>query len=242
VSEFFHEVEEEVRRERWLSLWKSYGGILIAAVVLLVVGVAGFEIWKNSSAGSREDFTDALVAAQQPLELENYKDAVSSLNAMRDKTSGDFRAMAMLREAEARIGDKDTTGAIATLDAIAADSGVTRSLRDLASIYSAYLQLDKASFDEINSRMGPLTASGSAWRSSALELIGFSAYRNGKLDVARQQFETLSTDPGSPPAVRQRALATLDAIRNPVPAAAQPNAQTDAQPNKAGNTPAGDGE
>lgn len=218
MSEFFSEVQEEVRRERWMALWKSYGGIIIAAVVLLVVAVAGYEIWKSSSAGNSEERTDTLVAALQPLELGNYKDAVASLNALRGETSGDFRAIAMLSEAKARIGDKDMTGAVATLDAIAADSGVSRNLRDLASVYSAYLQLDTASFDEINSRLAPLTTEGSPWRSSALDLIGLSAYRNGKMDVARQQFQTLSTDPGSPPSVRQRALATLDAIGNVTPA------------------------
>jgi hypothetical protein len=212
VSEIFHEVEEEVRRERWMSLWKSYGGVLIAALVLLVGGVAGYEIWKNYSVGANEKQTAALTAATRPLDLENYKDAVASLTPLREELSGDMRAMAMLREAQARIGDQDRTGAVATLDAIAADSSVSKNFRELATVYSAYLQVDTASFDEINSRMAPLAAEGSPWRSSALDLIGFSAYRNGKLDIARQQFEALSKDPGTPVAVRQRALASLDAI------------------------------
>jgi|GEM_PF-6094009 len=204
-----------------MSLWKSYGGLLIAAVVLLVGGVAGYEIWKSHSAGAREEQTNELLTALQPLELENYKEAVNSLSGLRDDLSGDMRALAMLREAQARIGDKDTTGAAATLDAIAADSGVNRNLRDLAAVYSGYLQVDKASFDEINSRMAPLAAEGSPWRSSAMELIGFSAYLDGQMDVARQQFQAISTDPGTPVAVRQRALATLDALGGDADAASQ---------------------
>ena len=212
MSQIFHEVDEEVRREHWLSLWKSYGGWLIAALVILVGSVAGYEIWSNHSIESKEKATALLINAAQPLDANNYKAAVEALTAARPQLKGDIKGLALLREAEARIGMKDTTGAIANLDALAADTGISKSLRELAMIYSAYLQVDKASFDEINSRMAPLAAENSVWRLSALEVIGFSALSNNKPDVARQQFEAIANDAQAPKDIRERAQTTLQAI------------------------------
>ena len=40
MSDIFHEVEEEVRREHYEKLWKKYGNYVIAVASVLVLGVA----------------------------------------------------------------------------------------------------------------------------------------------------------------------------------------------------------
>jgi hypothetical protein len=46
VSDIFSEVDEEVRRERLKKLWERYGGLLIAACVLVVVAVGGWRTYE----------------------------------------------------------------------------------------------------------------------------------------------------------------------------------------------------
>lgn len=212
MSQIFHEVDEEVRREHWVGLWKSYGGYLVAVLVLLVGSVAGYEIWQNHTTQAKEKATELLLKAAQPLDSKNYKGAVEALAAAAPQLKGDVKGLALLREAEARIGIQDITGAVANLDALSADTGISKSLRELAMVYSAYLQVDKAGFDEINSRMAPLAAENSAWRFSALELIGLSALSNHKPDVARQQFQAIANDATAPKEIRERAQTSLQAI------------------------------
>ena len=48
MTELFDEVDEEVRREQLHKLWAQYGNYLIAACVLLVVAVGG---WQHSGPG-----------------------------------------------------------------------------------------------------------------------------------------------------------------------------------------------
>ena len=212
MSQIFHEVDEEVRREHWLGLWKSYGGWLIAALVILVGSVAGYEIWTSHSLHARQEATAQLLNATKPLDSKNYRAAVDALTAAQPKLKGDVKGLALLREAEARLGMEDVTGAIANLDALAADTAISKSLRELGMIYSAYLQVDKAGFDDINARLAPLAAEKSAWRFSALELIGLSALSNKKPDVARQQFQAIANDAQAPKEIRERAQTTLQAI------------------------------
>ena len=41
VTDIFQEVDEEVRREQLKKLWERYGHYIIAACILVIVGVAG---------------------------------------------------------------------------------------------------------------------------------------------------------------------------------------------------------
>ena len=48
MSDIFREVDEEVRREQLKKLWDRYGNFVIAALILVVVGVAawrGYAWW-----------------------------------------------------------------------------------------------------------------------------------------------------------------------------------------------------
>src|SRR5262245_4009488 len=53
VSDIFHEVDEEVRREQLKKLWDRYGNYAVAAAVLLLVAVAawrGYLWWEGKKA------------------------------------------------------------------------------------------------------------------------------------------------------------------------------------------------
>ena len=42
MADIFQEVDEEVRREQLKKLWERYGNLIIAACVLVVVGVGAW--------------------------------------------------------------------------------------------------------------------------------------------------------------------------------------------------------
>ncbi len=42
VSDIFHEVDEEVRRERFKQLWERYSIFIVAIAVLIIAGVGGW--------------------------------------------------------------------------------------------------------------------------------------------------------------------------------------------------------
>ena len=50
-DEFIREVDEAVRQDRWLTLWKHYGNYVVAAaavVVIVVAGGVGWQAWQES--------------------------------------------------------------------------------------------------------------------------------------------------------------------------------------------------
>src|ERR1700761_3678607 len=64
LSDIFSEVEEEVRRERFEQLWKQYGDYVIAGAALVVIAVAGWQIWDRYETNQRLKASETLIAAQ----------------------------------------------------------------------------------------------------------------------------------------------------------------------------------
>ena len=68
MSDIFHEVDEEVRREKLKKLWERWGNYALAAAVLVVLAVAGWRLWdwwetkKAQQAGAA--FESALTLAE----------------------------------------------------------------------------------------------------------------------------------------------------------------------------------
>ena len=47
VADIFEEIDEELKEENFKKLWDRYGSFLIAAVILLVGGVAAYKFWES---------------------------------------------------------------------------------------------------------------------------------------------------------------------------------------------------
>lgn len=59
--------------------------------------------------------------------------------------------------------------------------------------------------DRDTNRLIDLATDTNPWKHNARELLGFSAFRTGRLPEARQQFEKLVADPAAPPTIKERA-------------------------------------
>lgn len=77
----FREVDEELRHEQMASLWKKYGGVVIAAALAVVLSVAGYQGWKYWQNSVREDEAARYQAALTLLEQGDTQEAWPSGNA-----------------------------------------------------------------------------------------------------------------------------------------------------------------
>ena len=64
MSDIFREVEEDVRKEKLEKFWKAYGDYIIALGALLILGIAGFELWQRYQANQRDKAAIAFAAAE----------------------------------------------------------------------------------------------------------------------------------------------------------------------------------
>jgi hypothetical protein len=203
VSDIFQEVDEEVRRERLEQLWKQYGNYIIAALILVLACIGawrGYVYWqerKAAEAGAAYEAASTLADEGKRTEAQAAFAKLAS-----DGTAG-YRTLARFREA-AQLGSSDPKAAVAAYDALAADASLGRSLQDLAAVRAGLLLVDTAPYQELRTRLEPLSASDRPFRHSARELLAFGAWRAGDSAAARQWIEAVVSDPTTPGSIRTR--------------------------------------
>ena len=205
MSDIFREIEEEVRRERWAELWKKYGDYVIAALALLIIGAAGFQLWRYHEQNAREAASEEFSAAQQLLASNRADQAATAFAKLADSAPSGYATVSRLENADAleAAGEKDK--AIALYKKIAA--GDDPILAAVARLRQAWATVETAPRLQIETLLAPLTDPTSPWRYMAGEVLAYSDYHAGKMSAAQKEFETLAKETDAPIGVRQRANA-----------------------------------
>jgi hypothetical protein len=203
--DFFREVDEAVRHDRYKRLWDRYAVHALVGAVLVVVAVGGYNGWSYWQERQAREAGTAFSEAQTAAGNGDAAKAKETFTRLAEEAPKGYRALARLQLAavEAQSGEADK--AVATYDAVAKDGSVDPILQDNAAIQAATLKLDTADYAEMNQRLRGLAEGSSPWRYSARELLGLSAYRANNMVEAEKQFSALIGDQGTPQNLRERA-------------------------------------
>ncbi len=212
MSDVFREVDEDIRKEQYGKLWKTYGRYLIAAVALIVLGTVAGVGWTAYQKSVRDDRGDRFAAALALAQGGSSGQAAASFAELADDAGGGVGALARLQQAAALIEAGDAEAAIAAYDTLADDGSADRLLRDLARLLAVMHSLDRASTGELTDRLEPLIRDDNAYRYSARELQALVFYRTGDVAGALNQLRALSDDPEAPPGLRRRAAEMITAL------------------------------
>ena len=203
MSDIFREVDEEVRRERLQQLWERHGNLIVALALLIVLAVGGwrgYDWWENRKAAESGAAFEAAVALGESGKQAEAQEAFSKL--AKDGSSG-YRTLARFREAP-ELAKADPAAAVKVYDSLAAESGIGRSLQDLAAIRAGLILVDSATPAELATRLEPLTATDRPFRHTARELLALGAWRAGDAAAAKRWFDLIATDVETPAGTRQR--------------------------------------
>lgn len=227
---FIAEINEELRSDQLRNFWKRFGPWVIAAMVAIVIGVAGYEgynWWRDSnSAKASDDFYAAL-------QLADGTDAAAAQKALDTLATGGwggYPTLAKFRNAALLAHDGKIDEAVAAYDALAGQQ-TNQRLRDVALVLAAYLLVDKGDVAAVNQRVAGIVDGASAMRNAAREALGLVKYKAGDLEGARQSFQAAVDDANSSSEMRQRIEIYLrqllaEGVAAPAPAAATPAAET----------------
>jgi len=217
-NSFFREVDEAVRHDRYKQLWDKFGIYLIVLAAALILGVAGYKGWtywkERQAQNAGAEFVQAmgLKLGSEPGKADEAFEELAQDGPRGYQVLARFQIAASL----AKAGEADK--AVAAYDALATDGGVDPMLQGLATLQAATLRLDTADYAEMERRLKGLIEKNTAWRFSARELLGLSAYQHKNLRAAEEQFSVLLGDQGTPPNMRDRANMMLALIVSSTPA------------------------
>lgn len=202
---FIREVDEELRRDQLVTFWVRYGRWAISAVVIGLVVLGGWLIWKDYKFKHASAESEVLDAAVRQASSGNDAAALKSLETLKSSSSDGYRATAMLAEAAIKLQKQDLDGAVKIYAKVAADENLPHAWRDLALVRQTAVQYDRVSPDEVIARLSPLAVKGNPWFGSAGELVAIAYMKKQRMAEAAKMFDAIAADPTVPETIRGRA-------------------------------------
>jgi hypothetical protein len=215
VPDIFDEVEEELRAERTRQFLTRYAGAIVAAAVLVVALVAGWQGWRwyqarRDQAAAATYITAMLEAADTgPNSAAAHAASLAAFNQLAQRAPAGYRTLARLRAAALEAAVGHLPQALALWNSVATDSSADSLLRDLAELLWTQHQIDTADPGTLEARLKPLAEPNDPWHAMATEQLALVALRQGKTAEAKRMLTALTNDVTAPEGVRQRATAVL---------------------------------
>jgi hypothetical protein len=209
---FLREVDEELRRDQIVGVWKNYGRVIVGLIVAALAIFAGVLGWRAWSHGAAE---------KQAIELQQAYDSIASGNAQAakapiDKLAGasapGYRALAKLLQGNDLLAAGKTKEAAAKYGEVAGDSSVGQPIRDLATIRQTHTEFDALAPQVVIDRLKPLATSDSAWLGSAGEMVAMADLKLNRQAEARAMFKLIAESDKVPDSIRQRAVQATQAL------------------------------
>ncbi len=202
---FFREVEEDYRREQTIKFFQDYGAYFIAGAFVILALVASYTFQQNRRVHQAAAGGDALSNAMILAEAGKQDESQKVLASLAGSGPGTYPVLARLHAAAESVEKNNLDAAGAEYAGVAQDEAAPEGLRDFARIQLAALSLDKESYDKLARDLDNLRSGTSRWRFSAKEILGLSAFKEGKFADAERLFGEIVSDGETPQGMRQRA-------------------------------------
>ena len=210
MTDIIRDIDEEMRRDAFLSRVRRYAWVFFLVVVVVLFIVAAGYFLQNRQASMRSaqagELSSALTLAETDAEA-----ARAQLEALVAGSSGGNAIVAgfELAEIEARAGN--TEAAAAALEALAEARGGDAYAKT-ASLFSAYTELDSAEPASLLARLDPLIAEDASFTALAMELKAQVLIRTGDQTGALALLDQLLARDGLTRDVTGRVQALRDSL------------------------------
>lgn len=206
ADSFVREVDENLRRDQMAERAKRYGALIVGAVVLFLLAVAGFLYWQNRQQQQAEAGTEQLTVALQDIGANRMTTAPATLDTLRQSDAEGVKAISGLTRAALALQQGNRKLAATIYTEIAADTSLASPYRDLALVRGTSLEFDTLKPDDVIARLQPLAVAGEPFFGSAGEMIGMALIAKGQRPAAGQLFAKIAADEGVPDSLRARAV------------------------------------
>lgn len=206
ADSFVREVDENLRRDQMAERAKRYGGVVIGAVVLFLLAIAGYLYWQDRQRKQAEVGTEQLTGALQDIGANKMATAPATLDTLRQSDAEGVKAIAGLTRAALALQQGNRKLASTIYAEVAADKDLAKPYRDLALVRGTSLDYDTLKPDEVIARLQPLAVAGEPFFGSAGEMIGMALLAKGQKPAAAQLFAKIAADDGVPDSLRARAV------------------------------------
>lgn len=212
MVDIFDEVSDDLRTERALKMLRRYGGLVIIAAILVLVGVGAQQGWQYYRGQQNAKAATAYIALNNQIIAQGagisndqrVSDAKALVGFAANAAPG-YRSLAKLRAAALYADAGQIDAAEALWNDVSADTQADILIRNLADLLWAQHALGTAPDEVVLARLKPLTVPKNPYHALAEETQALLYLHQDKPDQAKALFSQISADPNAPEGVRNRA-------------------------------------
>ena len=201
----FKEIDEDLRQQKYATLWKNYGKFIIGAAIVLVVGVASVKGWEAYDLNRRSEDSKMLSSALKSIARDKPDTAASILETLAKKGSPGYAVLAQFNQAAVLAKKGEVKAASAAYLELSGDTNIEKIVQDMALIMAALHGVDTGDTEILMRKLSRLIDGKNAWRHSAKELSALLAQKLGNKEKANRLYKELSDDATAPSGIRTRA-------------------------------------
>lgn len=209
---FIQEVDEDVKNDNMKEIWKRYGVLIVAIVVIAVSAAVSFDrirMWKVAQNQRRtQEYMAAAQLQQSP------EDTMAALQKISQNNQGIYSDFAKMQMANLLLTQNKTEEALNVLENLINDKQVNTEVKHIAVVKLATYKVDLMSKKELEKLLAPVMEENSSWMPIAQDLLALSAIKEGDLETARIIYENVLKIKDLPESFKSKVQDMLSALND----------------------------
>ena len=199
MANIFREVDEDIRKERYINLFRKYGVYAIAIIVIIVGTLAGIQFYSSYQVNKNE----MLFAEYINIIENNSDDTLEKLSDSGNTSNLFLNGMYLLKRSDLLVASGQIDQATLLLSEAIENNTLNKIHNDVAIYKLLMINIETLSIEEIKSYQNKLISEVDAFYLTE-ELIAIKFLMEGKKEDAIKKFSELSTNNSVPIEIKNR--------------------------------------
>tara|TARA_Y100000996_G_scaffold331585_1_gene267833 strand:+ start:893 stop:1522 length:630 start_codon:yes stop_codon:yes gene_type:complete len=199
MANIFREVDEDIRKERYINLFRKYGVYAIAIIVIIVGTLAGIQFYSGYQVNKNE----MLFAEYINIIENNSDDTLEKLSDSGNTSNLFLNGMYLLKRSDLLVASGQIDQATLLLSESIENNTLNKIHNDVAIYKLLMINIETLSIEEIKSYQNKLISEVDAFYLTE-ELIAIKFLIEGQKEDAIKKFSELSTNNSVPIEIKNR--------------------------------------
>ena len=210
MSDILRQVDEELRQDRLLNLWRRYRIYLIGGLILLISSALGYQINKSLNQSFYEGEVEKYISTS---DLVDFNQAIENLGKIENSNQLLISGIAQIKIATLLMENGKIQESKAKLLEIINEDKTDATLTDLAIYFYLMSSLNDLPMDKINIYLTNNKLKNSSFKYLFKETIAIKNLLTGNIKISKEVFDELINDENTPRDIVIRAAKFLDTIK-----------------------------
>ena len=199
MANIFREVDEDIRKERYINLFRKYGVYVIAIIVIVVGTLAGIQFYSGYQVNKNE----MLFAEYINIIENNTDDTLEKLSDSGETSNIFLNGMYLLKRSDLLVASGQIDQATLLLSEAIENNNLNKIHNDVAIYKLLMINIETLSIEEIKSYQNKLISEVDAFYLIE-ELIAIKFLIEGQKEDAIKKFSELSANNSVPIEIKNR--------------------------------------